>query len=679
MVGFETKSINLDNAQKIVDIVMDNLDIKSRGQWHITPMSNLTIDTKHTTNDLEKILTFLTTEKEDLLKEIIIILKKRYYFEEWLELLQLFTEDVNNAFAVNKKDPNWFYQYGQKYYVTKNFTTEYLRIGKKGVLLHRLKQSLIQEQENIEALAEKLTILSKKITTHESKTQPLSQVPAKKGSWLRLPIWLGGKSQKEHEALSFDNFMATKEIEDAFTIITESIPKPSGILILGPSQSGKTTFAKIIAQAISKQSPEIVTNIKGTKISKSGLIQAWQKATGNHLCILVENIDLFALKDEKDKAKQESLKHLLELLDQKDPNKTIIMTSTKTVGEIDELLAARVQNIVVLKRPNLKQRTDILKAIMDNKKIKYTDADLGQLTIQTAGFTQDNLQAAIHDTLVLQKKNPEMVTYDLIKARIDALRQANQLSAIKAIDPVKFADLALDPAIVHKIQTTIQQFKTTPAGEFSTSKGMLFYGPPGTGKTKIAQATANESGCNFRVIEVQALATEYVGSGPKNLLLAFDEAAELAPCILFMDEIDSFGDRKHKDLPSHKVELINLLLQLTDGASRRPGVYVIGATNYIDNLDSAIRDRFDVKIEILLPSFELRKKALTNAFNKNKWPITYIEELAKKTENRTFREIDSIITAIQSACEQKKPCSDQTIKTAILEKLKEFQPHHAAK
>lgn len=146
----------------------------------------------------------------------------------------------------------------------------------------------------------------------------------------------------------------------------------------------------------------------------------------------------------------------------------------------------------------------------------------------------------------------------------------------------------------------------------SAPSGVLMYGPSGTGKTLIAQAVANESGASFYPVQGPEIIGSYYGQSEGRLREIFREAAENAPSIVFLDEIDSIAP--NRDSVSGEVEkrVVAQLLTLMDGMSDREGVIVIGATNREDSIDPALRrpGRFDREIEIGVPGRSARKEIL---------------------------------------------------------------------
>ena len=143
-------------------------------------------------------------------------------------------------------------------------------------------------------------------------------------------------------------------------------------------------------------------------------------------------------------------------------------------------------------------------------------------------------------------------------------------------------------------------------------KGVLLHGPPGTGKTMIAKAVATETNAHFTVINGPEIISKYYGESEKQLREIFDEAANNAPAIVFVDEIDSICPKREDVSGEVERRVVAQMLTLMDGMQGRDNVIVIGATNRRDAMDPALRrpGRFDREIEIGVPDREGRKEIL---------------------------------------------------------------------
>jgi len=143
-------------------------------------------------------------------------------------------------------------------------------------------------------------------------------------------------------------------------------------------------------------------------------------------------------------------------------------------------------------------------------------------------------------------------------------------------------------------------------------KGVLLHGPPGTGKTLLAKAVASETSANFTSIGGPEIMSKFYGESEERLRQIFQESAENAPSIIFIDEIDSIAPKRDEVTGETERRVVAQLLALMDGLEGRGKVVVIGATNRPNALDPAIRrpGRFDREIEIGIPDREGRFEIL---------------------------------------------------------------------
>lgn len=165
-------------------------------------------------------------------------------------------------------------------------------------------------------------------------------------------------------------------------------------------------------------------------------------------------------------------------------------------------------------------------------------------------------------------------------------------------------------------------------------KGVLFYGPPGTGKTLLASAVAGETNASFFNVTGSEFVEKYVGVGAKRVRTLFEKARKDAPSIIFIDEIDAIGAKRHLESNNEKDQTLNQLLVEMDGFNKDSNILIIASTNRLDLLDDALLrpGRFDRHVHIGDPNYHTRFEILkVHTKNKPLDPNVDLELLAKKT------------------------------------------------
>jgi len=326
----------------------------------------------------------------------------------------------------------------------------------------------------------------------------------------------------------------------------------------------------------------------------------------------------------------------------------ICMAATNRPNSIDPALRrfGRFDREVDIGIPDATGRLEVLRIHTKNMKLA-DDVDLEQVANETHGHVGADL-AALCSEAALQQIREKMELIDLEDDTIDAevldslavthedfrwaLGKSNP-SALREtaveVPNVTWDDIGGLESVKRELQELVQypvehpdkylKFGMTP------SKGVLFYGPPGCGKTLLAKAIANECQANFISIKGPELLTMWFGESEANVRDIFDKARAAAPCVLFFDELDSIAKSRGGsggDGGGAADRVINQLLTEMDGMSGKKNVFIIGATNRPDIIDSAILrpGRLDQLIYIPLPD-ELSRQSILKS-NLRKSPIS---------------------------------------------------------
>ncbi|MDY0401936.1 ATP-dependent metallopeptidase FtsH/Yme1/Tma family protein [Sulfurovum sp.] len=220
--------------------------------------------------------------------------------------------------------------------------------------------------------------------------------------------------------------------------------------------------------------------------------------------------------------------------------------------------------------------------------------------------------------LLLFKMIRESRAQQLKHLKVNLQKEDETLKAepVQAITSnVRFSDVAGISAVKEELEEIIDFLKAPQkykALDISLPKGVLLVGPPGVGKTLISKAVAGEAGVPFFYQSGASFVHIYVGMGAKRVSELFKKAKQMAPSIIFIDEIDAVGKSRGEFRNDEREATLNQLLTEMDGFEESSGVIVIGATNKIDVLDEALlrAGRFDRRIHISLPDLEERAKTL---------------------------------------------------------------------
>ena len=222
---------------------------------------------------------------------------------------------------------------------------------------------------------------------------------------------------------------------------------------------------------------------------------------------------------------------------------------------------------------------------------------------------------------------------------------------VKSSTGIKFSDVAGEDE-AKELLTEIVDFLHNPekyrAIGATMPKGALLVGPPGTGKTLLAKAVAGEADVPFFSISGSEFVEMFVGMGAAKVRDLFRQASEKAPCIVFIDEIDTIGKKRDGQISGNdeREQTLNQLLTEMDGFDGSKGVVILAATNRPDSLDPALTrpGRFDRRIPVELPDLQGREDILKVHARKIKIADNVnFHEIAKAASGASGAELANIV------------------------------------
>lgn len=206
----------------------------------------------------------------------------------------------------------------------------------------------------------------------------------------------------------------------------------------------------------------------------------------------------------------------------------------------------------------------------------------------------------------------------------------------------------------------------------SMPKGALLVGPPGTGKTLLAKAVAGEANVPFFSISGSEFVEMFVGMGAAKVRDLFKQANEKAPCIVFIDEIDTIGKKRDGNISGNdeREQTLNQLLTEMDGFDGSKGVVILAATNRPDSLDPALLrpGRFDRRIPVELPDLQGREEILKVHAKKIKISDNVdFREIAKAASGASGAELANIVNeaALRAVRDRRKFATQADMEESI--------------
>ena len=455
------------------------------------------------------------------------------------------------------------------------------------------------------------------------------------------------------------------------------IEPPKGVLLYGPPGCGKTLLAKAVANEtdayfIHINGPEIMSKYYGE--SEARLREIFEEAK-NHApaIIFIDEIDAIAPKREEVTGEVEKrvVAQLLALMDGlEERGQVIVIAATNRPEALDPALRrpGRFDREILIPVPDKKGRKEILQIHTRNVPLA-DDVDLDEIAEITHGFTGADLAALVREAAMhaLRRFLPyiDLEKGEIPRELLEKLKVTREdfMAALREIQPSAMREVYVEVPEVHwddiggleEVKQELREAVEWPLKKpdwfihmgIEPPKGILLYGPPGCGKTLLAKAVATESGANFISVRGPEIFSKWVGESEKAIRQIFRRARQVAPAVIFFDEIDAIAPRRGLYVSSGVEEkVVNQLLTEMDGIAPLKNVVVVAATNRPDLLDPALLrpGRFDRLIYVPPPDYKARLQILK--IHTKKTPLAEdvdLEEIAKRTEYYSGADLEAVV------------------------------------
>jgi SpoVK/Ycf46/Vps4 family AAA+-type ATPase len=439
-----------------------------------------------------------------------------------------------------------------------------------------------------------------------------------------------------------------------------------GLLLYGPPGTGKSLIAKTFARSMDCAFfPLSLPDLKSGYVGQSGeqVKTLWRKALGESRAVIFidECEGVFGRRGgvNTDSAVEEIVAAFLAQWDGFDKHDHVwVVGATNRRDLIDAAILSRFEEQLEIGLPDGTQRLRILGQAL--ARLGLRDPLPAQAEIMTQGMSGREL-AALAKRLAREcearRRSPgnagtHAVALDdaMLASATAAMRQQGSTATDAA---ASWNTLVLSDDTLRELKTTaglLQHADAFRKRGIGVPRGLLLYGPPGTGKTQIARTLANETGLRFIAVSTADIKQGHIGQSGQKVRELFERARESAPSLLFIDEIDIVASARGGG-DSFQTEIVGQLLQEMDGAKAQPQpVFVLAATNRIDQLDPAVLSRLPKRIEIPLPGRDDRVRMLAVmlrgkplAFD----PQAVAQALAARTDGRSGRDLRHWVEAAE--------------------------------
>ena len=482
------------------------------------------------------------------------------------------------------------------------------------------------------------------------------------------------------------------------------ISAPKGVLLYGPPGTGKT----LIAEAVANEAGAAFYAVKGPEImgryygqSEERLRKIFEDAKDNAPSIIfLDEIDSIAPSRDSSNGEVERrvVAQLLTLMDgMGERGNVIVIGATNREDSIDPALRrpGRFDREIEIGIPNRTGRQDILEVHTRDMPL-HDDVKIDDLAAMTQGFVGADLASLARESAMkcLSKHIPKLdldkpvpvTTLETMRVSMkdftDALADiepSGMREVLVEIPKVTWEDIGGLESIRREMEEVLIPSEDKKAFErlgIEPGKAVLLYGPPGTGKTLIAKAIANESKANFISVSGPEIASKWMGESEQAIRKIFKKAKQMAPCIVFFDEIDSIAPKRGTGESQAWERVVAQMLTAMDGVESISNVMIMAATNRPDMIDPALLRPGRIDRMILVGKPDCSARSCIFKVHTRKMPMKGVdlEDLSERTDGFVGADIAALCREAGLAAFRRDNKTEFVLHDDFLTALEEMRP-----
>ena len=470
-------------------------------------------------------------------------------------------------------------------------------------------------------------------------TNPASAVTLEPGTSLRIQAPGAGATPRSSQITYEDIGGLGRELQHVRELIELplkhpelfdrlGIEAPKGVLLYGPPGTGKTLIARAVAtreqRALLSASAARRSSTSSTaRARRTCAVSSPTRRSTAPSVIFLDEIDAIAPKRSEvwGEVEKRVVGQLLTLMDGlRARGQVVVVGATNRPDALDPALRrpGRFDREISLHAPDMQGRLEILRIHSRDMPLAH-DVDLDELSRITPGFVGADLAALCRESAMSSLRR----TFPTAVLTSGSIPTEQLLALTVTMDDFRDALMSIEPSAAREVSVEVgrttwddvgglEDVKRTlvetiewplrypelyEAMDLDPIRGVLLSGPPGTGKTLLARALATACQANFVAVKGPELLSKWVGESERGVRETFTRAKQVAPCVLFLDELDALAPERGQSFDGVADRVIGQLLTELDGIEGRRGVIVVGATNRPELIDPAVlrSGRFDLR------------------------------------------------------------------------------------